>query len=287
MQREIDPLILQFADEHKTAHQMGEDGLFRYSFYSKEYASRHAALFTDGLLYHNNPESFNDPFDCKFHLRWPDPLIDNDDLKGFVSDINFMNELYKEMGVELPSRSIESVLSDENIREALRNAIAGEYERTRVCCFTSENDNPLFWSHYANSHKGYCVRFEVTNNPKSVIHNARKIVYSEDYPTITFPIMTKLVKALIPLFRKSKDWDYEGEYRSIFSPHWVNQLEHNGESLLLTNDNITDVYFGVKMTEEDKQDIVQLIANGPFNPRLWQVNTHPSQYKLDFETYKP
>jgi hypothetical protein len=67
----------------------------------------------------------------------------------------------------------------------------------------------------------------------------------------------------------------------------VNQLEHNGESLLLTNDNITDVNFVVKMTEEDKQDIVQLIANGPFNPRLWQVNTHPSQYKLDFETYKP
>ena len=61
MQREIDPLILQVADDHKTAYQTGKDGLFRYSFYSKKYAYRHAALFTDGLLYHSNPNSFNDP----------------------------------------------------------------------------------------------------------------------------------------------------------------------------------------------------------------------------------
>ena len=53
MQREIDPLILQVADDHKTAYQTGKDGLFRYSFYSKKYAYRHAALFTDGLLVEN------------------------------------------------------------------------------------------------------------------------------------------------------------------------------------------------------------------------------------------
>lgn len=287
MQREIDPLILQVADDHKTAYQTGKDGLFRYSFYSKKYAYRHAALFTDGLLYHSNPNSFNDPFDCKFHIPFPDPLIDDDNLKGFISDIEFMHKLYEELGIALPRRSMDSILSDASIRESFYKAISGEYEKTRVCCFTSKNDNPLFWSHYANSHKGYCVRFAVTDNPKSVIHNARQIVYSEDYPTITFPIMTKLVKALIPYFRKSKEWEYEDEYRSIFSPHWFKQLENNGESLLLTNDKITDVYFGVKMSDEDKKDVIQLIDDGPFTPQIWQTKTHHSKYELEFEAYKP
>lgn len=98
--------------------------------------------------------------------------------------------------------------------------------------------------------------------------------------------MTKLVKALIPFFRKSKEWEYEDEYRSIFSPHWVKQPENNGESLSLTNDKITDVYFGVKMSDEDKKDVIQLIDDGPFTPKIWQAKTHGSKYELEFEAYK-
>ena len=49
----------------------------------------------------------------------------------------------------------------------------------------------------------------------------------------------------------------------------------------------TDVYFGVKMSDEDKKDVIQLIDDGPFTPQIWQTKTHHSKYELEFEAYKP
>ena len=35
-------------------------------------------------------------------------------------------------------------------------------EKFGICCFTARCDNSLMWAHYANDHKGRCVKYNFT-----------------------------------------------------------------------------------------------------------------------------
>lgn len=282
MHREIDPLTLKLAQTHCTANEAGLNALYRYSSYSSKFRDRHACLLKDGWLYHSKPEVFNDPFDCQYHLRWPNTNFDSEELRGYLDDVELLSGLNLGNVDEEVRLKAMSNLKNESLKKKVELALKAEYSKVRVCCFTSSHINQLFWSHYADSHKGYCVKFAVTSNPKSVISSARRINYTDDYPTLTFPLFTKLAKLISPFFVKSTNWAYEGEYRSIFNSEWKLQLENNGEALKLSNDEITDIYFGAKMSPEDKADIIELCEQGPFAPKFWDTKVHAKRFELVF-----
>ena len=62
-------------------------------------------------------------------------------------------------------------------------------------------------------------------------------------------------------------------------------LQNNGDSLSLSNDEITDVYFGLNMGEAQKAKIVELVSKGPFNPTFWNSYQDGSDFQLKFEQY--
>ena len=67
------------------------------------------------------------------------------------------------------------------------------------------------WSHYANKHKGIVLQFEIAKNTETMLH-AVKVNYSNEYPTLNFAqeMSGQLAKIML---RKSKDWEYEKEWR--------------------------------------------------------------------------
>ncbi|MBK7525892.1 MAG: DUF2971 domain-containing protein [Saprospiraceae bacterium] len=68
-----------------------------------------------------------------------------------------------------------------------------------VCSFTTNNNNILMWSHYANNHKGICLEF-ITLNERLLSEMLHPIIYTNKKPIINDfkDIMHK------GLFRKSK-----------------------------------------------------------------------------------
>ncbi|WAJ72207.1 DUF2971 domain-containing protein [Catenovulum adriaticum] len=283
----MDNKIIEFTERHISAHESGFDGLFRFLSFSNtpESIDKHKAMLTDGWLYHTTPESLNDPHDIKFKLKWPG-LDDWDEISGFIEDIKLMRSLSGNLFNEKLS-SIQSLLGDDSLKIKLEAALKQSYSQTRVCCFTTSHKNILFWAHYANSHTGYCIKFKVNDNPKSIFTNTRKIHYSNDYPTIKFPVFSNLVSLLSIILKKAKNWEYEDEYRSMFSPNWPLQLENNGSSLSLRNDDISDIYFGMNMKEEDKTKIIELVEAGPFNPNYWDTRICKDSFSLDFIKHDP
>lgn len=129
------------------------------------------------------------------------PLIDqlNDPFEG----VWYGNQLY----AEYPS-------GDKEIRDRLN--------RRRIYCLCS-NDSEEFpyssesitmWSHYADSHKGFCIMFsndilEVANKEDGLI---RKIEYSDSLPEVT----GNRDRDMTLLFRKSNVWKSEREVRLCF-----------------------------------------------------------------------
>lgn len=84
-------------------------------------------------------------------------------------------------------------------------------EQYRVYCLGPDPKNLLMWSHYADSHRGICLEFSLSNK---IFCAALKCEYSS-----TFPIMTlhddSDDAALLSLLAKSDVWSYEKEYRLI------------------------------------------------------------------------
>lgn len=93
-----------------------------------------------------------------------------------------------------------------------------ETHKTGIFSLCEDANNNVMWSHYGNSHKGFCVGFNVSelfnvfkdsflgrvlykdNFPN--IHDIKKCIINNDYDTIDELNFTK-----------SKEWEYEKEYR--------------------------------------------------------------------------
>ena len=83
----------------------------------------------------------------------------------------------------------------------------------KVCCFSENNDILLMWSHYANKHQGVCIEFDLEklednsflDSLKAV--NINKVIYGD--------IPKNINNLPVSLFYKTKDWEYEKEYRIV------------------------------------------------------------------------
>ena len=82
----------------------------------------------------------------------------------------------------------------------------------RVFCSTKENDNPLMWAYYANSHQGFCVGY-AQENIKKLSDTSRDIVYGDEMYSINDPNENTFKELL---FHKALDWQKEKEHRAIY-----------------------------------------------------------------------
>lgn len=155
-------------------------------------------------LYFSHYNSFNDPFDCNTLL------------------------------IRIPYKSNISVNPkyEEDLKEALN--IRG------ICCFSRNKDSILMWSHYANSHKGFCIEFYENND--SLKFNPIDINYVEQFEKPNF-IKNPLVSINHLIYTKAIDWEYENELR-LLKKVKSNSIEDRKISYEV--EKIKSIYFGIK-----------------------------------------
>lgn len=267
--------IKQFERKHPHPDHTGLTSLFRFSRATLP-LDRLRLLFVEGKLYHPLPNQFNDPFECKPHFRWPETAKEVQQIR---------KHLIKVARSEGKSRKeAEAVVAKSMTKEGfVQNTIYGAVSRTlgevRVCSFTSSKENLLFWAHYADSHRGFCVEYDATKLP---ISYAFKVHYSMKYPEVKYPAPSD-ARGLKPLLIKSKEWAYEEEFRTIFVPEAYRQPKNDGTSLILSGNDMKNVYFGAFMEETHKKLLLELLNQGPFNPGVWQTKLSQSAFELQFE----
>lgn len=131
----------------------------------------------------------------------------------------------------------------------------------RIRCFSRVyNDkipyeNTLMWSHYASAHTGICIAYNMDSRflfkrYTNALHASRSITYTEEPINM---MDAEEFDGQKSLFCKSKDWEYEHEFRLVtYIP------EKEGEYLPLPLDdscNIQAIYFGVNCSEQNKLTI--------------------------------
>lgn len=273
--------LKKFESDHPWPSSAGINSLFRFSSFNREKIHFLEHLLVDGKLYHATPSQFNDPFECKPYFSWP-PKARN------ISEIRkYLRNLLKSEGIKhkKAGQKVSKLMRDSNlIRSYIHHSAQHAFSKIRICSFTTTNRNLLFWSHYASSHKGFCIEYDATVFP---ISYAFKVRYVDKYPEVQYPAPADKT-GLKPALLKSKDWEYENEFRTIFVPSDVNvgQPDNDGSSLILKGNEIKNIYFGVKMDEEDKHILIRLVNKGPFNPGLWDSELSQTNFGLKFKPHR-
>jgi hypothetical protein len=216
-------------------------------------------------IWFSKPLEFNDPFDC--NIRLDRRQLSDEEFTGFCQ------------AYDLPTMGIPIGQLKEKITEILQTLLekaAQQHINERgISCFSEKNDDLLLWSHYANKHTGFCLGFDTSFDPFPA---ARRVNYLPDFPSFD-PLQVFIqrneeaaLESLDKMFlTKAPCWVYEGEWR-IFNSQTERQRPYKRECL-------TAVYFGLKMNQDDKFEIMDILKSFP-TIRYYEMFKSDAKFQL-------
>lgn len=187
----------------------------------------------NGIAYFGKISNFNDPVEGMIRkqklIHGFSPFNDTDVIRA----ANILYQNVKSNWI-IPSwfadgmREALSRSSPWEVFTELNNLIdkVDEYKNTlRVLCTTPTEMHSLMWAHYADSHRGICIEYEVdfSSLPKGLASvpvqytNELKSYLASSFILSPEDLLSRL------LFTKSSEWSYESEWRFVL---------HNGDESL-------------------------------------------------------
>lgn len=136
-----------------------------------------------------------------------------------------------------------------------------------ICCFSEKHDSILMWSHYADSHKGFCVGFDKNSELFCDPKLFQKVFYEkEEFSFYINPTDEKMYNSkdeyqeFDKLFTtKYEDWAYEKEWRLILTLD-LKEPDHYPHGRFIVTNAVKTIYFGCKMPEEHKEIIKAILG---------------------------
>lgn len=172
----------------------------------REYTSR---IFTHNEIYFAKYSEFNDPFDCGFHISCEGNFQTH---KSKLKELN--PALSKEEIDELTRKELEPDFIKER-EQKLNDTIRLETEKCGIFTMSSKSDDLLMWPHYADCHRGICLKFETTSG-KLFGCDLLEVEYQKPYPNLSVYDNINSEWMIKYLSTKSEDWDYEREWRILY-----------------------------------------------------------------------
>ena len=149
--------------------------------------------------------------------------------------------------------------------EEVQNHLAGRF---RIACFTTTPASMLMWSHYANSHKGFCVEYDVpalTKNNVNLLQHLFPVIYSDQRVSVLEPCLADLSCPTVtedivwPIYKhglltKSLWWGYQNEWRLISLDDMLADQPHYNCTFF----PISKVFLGAKMDRKERKEIIKI-----------------------------
>ncbi len=224
---------------------------------------------------------------------------------GFKGKKVSKEEFYRVLSSLLQTYLSESDFIQFNIKSfvlVLNKTISQFFNNSSVLCFSESCTEFLMWSHYASSHTGICLEFEVEQDENKFMfpmtiykpeYNSQEIVFRREVKKVSYPKELKNLsiynflhvlnnKEDIDLVNLSKArWHgYADEIESAFlqklSP-WVDENEwrivdvefkksYPEEKILSYFNNLTGIYFGAKSSHQTQKRIKEIFQSKKSKP---------------------
>lgn len=201
-------------------------------------------------------------------IKWKDWLITKEEKENFLK---IKNSSDKELEL-LAKKSIHRGDYNENGIALIKERYRRMTDKVVMSCFSTKQNSPIMFAHYADNHKGVCLEYEVDSK------DFFKVNYTEDYPKLELfnPMPDSVIK--YRLLTKHKDWEYESEYRLI---------QYNREPGTYSHQRIKlkAIYLGLNCEEKTKKEIKTIIANKKDELEIYSLSLPDDDYELQYTPY--
>lgn len=256
--------------------------LYKYRCWTDKY---HRRMLTHNAVYFASARKFNDPFDCRIPVEIEE-----------VSD-SYVRErmvyLLKQSTPNISEAKLQDILDYEMSQRTWENPVKlqkwhDNHQKAKfnqgIFGVSEPKDNLLMWSHYADSHKGFCVGFDreildscfksfFEEDAKHLVM-LEKVEYQREYPRFRFFEMAPQDFYIKALASKSADWIYEQEYRFI-------RMDKADFEYQLDNGIIVEVIFGCEMPDDHKSVIKDILREEGGKIELFEARMKEKSFGLD------
>ena len=175
-------------------------------------------------IYFSDITSLNDPLECPF-----------------VQEDKFLRDTLFAKGSDYEPRILSLVLPCNDKKE---------HEARQSNKKPPVNNDLLFFSHYAASHTGICIEYQID---KKFLQNDTRMFYAPVHYQDT-----KRIESIENLFTiKNKQWKYERE--ACFVAFGTEKLYKATQE---TGVKIMKIWFGINTSDKDKDKLLQILEKG-------------------------
>ena len=303
--------------------------LFRY----RECSEIQFDAFCSDKIFAVNAQLFNDPYDCliRYDKQYLYDSIKQGASKEFIRKIRddlksgepfpeYVASLYGEERTIILKNLIMNA-TDEEIEKSAQN-----FEITKdeffnqienvfhyaesflrqgifIACFSETVKSVTMWSHYANSHKGFVLEYDLKNRKikcdncenkltckDRIVHNLYPIIYDRKRYDGTFfvdyymgrhmDLCSKLDDIMcinkIALY-KSPQWAYEKEWRLF-----LNKQNSYGLSYLCTEIRPVAIYYGKNISSINKNILSHIAKEKGLKEYQMYIDVQSEKYEMKF-----
>jgi hypothetical protein len=153
-------------------------------------------------------------------------------------------------------------------------AIKDFHSRLGIYSLSLTFSNELMWSHYAGSHAGFCIEYEVEKLKGGALINDSvieiEVNYQDEVPLITYKDIGSETLLKKMFATKSVRWNYEKEIRLIYDTCSLKSYHSSA---------LTGIYFGIKAPDDIKQKLIDSLTNR--DVKFYQLFKASNSYHLE------
>jgi len=227
----------------------------------------------NNYLWFSDPNDFNDPYDVNPIFELPNYKED---------DLNILAEIIDKKGY-LNGKTYNEIVkyysNPDNLKKALKDFRDKFVPNIGICCFSQTEDILLMWSHYANKHKGICLKFDMDKD-EPFFKIPIKVDYLEKPPSFDFIHNRENVGKTAQLFvgTKSIDWKYENEIRIV---KYKQAFDSFRGKINFNKSSLIEMIFGYKIEKQTITNLMTLMKGIGYDCSFSRVNLKKNEFGLE------
>jgi len=163
-------------------------------------------------------------------------------------------------------------------------------EPTAFVSLSRNNSNILMWSHYAESHKGFCIGFKRNNTYFSKAESVRYRRYRSHLNGMSIDLFPKDPNLKGISLEKAIDWAYEEEERLFLCDVEKDLLnvgvDEWGQPITLNtypHSSIAAIYLGMRASDDLKIQVKEALKRNSLDIPIYKAKKCIDQFALEFE----
>jgi len=248
--------------------------LFKYRDWENEH---HRDIVQKNELYFSSMSQFNDPYEGKIPYRYNSEELTPD--KIFTKMFSMAKNEYPDWSeaklidyvYEYQRRNL--LFDDAHLQQVYQQTVKDIERVYGIFALTTEENNFLMWSHYSNSHKGFCIGFDTRILWEITKGGIGPVTYQKELPTFSL-FENPMMFSHKLLSTKSDIWEYENEFRIIKSGF-------SRKTIAIPPESIVRIVFGCQMDNKTKFNILDLVKTKLKACLVFDSTLNYNEFKVD------